>query len=119
MHEEMRIGNRPRTPLPCTPIRFRVFSGDANRRDSWRHLDEYHLVRANHFRKGRCRMGRKYIDCRDYPGDVKCTVAISADTEEELLEAIVEHGKQVHGYEDTPEFRGMVRDGMKEGNPRG
>ena len=26
-------------------------------------------------------MGRKTIDCRDYPvGDVKCTVSISADT---------------------------------------
>jgi len=63
-------------------------------------------------------MGRKYIDCRDYPGDVKCSVAISADTEEELLEAVVEHGKQVHGYEDTTEFRDMVRGGMKEGSPR-
>lgn len=62
-------------------------------------------------------MGRKYIDCRDYPGDVKCTIAISADTEKELLEAIVEHGTKVHGYADTPEFRETVRKGMKEGNP--
>lgn len=63
-------------------------------------------------------MGRKYIDCRDYPqGDVKCTVAVAADTETELLEAVVQHGKAVHGYEDTPELREKVRKGMKEGSP--
>jgi predicted small metal-binding protein len=50
-------------------------------------------------------MARKFIDCRDHPSDVKCTVALSADTEEELMEAVVQHGKTVHGYEDTPEFR--------------
>ena len=62
-------------------------------------------------------MARKYIDCRDYPGDHKCTVALSADTAEELLEAVVQHGKKVHGYEDTPEFRETVRKGMKDGSP--
>jgi predicted small metal-binding protein len=62
-------------------------------------------------------MARKYIDCRDHPGDVKCTVALSADTEEELMEAVVQHGKTVHGYEDTPEFRDIVRKGMKAGAP--
>ena len=62
-------------------------------------------------------MARKYIDCRDYPGDIKCTVALSADTEEELLAAVVEHGTKVHGYEDTPEFRQSVLEGMKEGSP--
>ena len=56
-------------------------------------------------------MGRKTIDCRDFPGDVKCTVSISADTDEELVEAVVEHGTKVHGYADTPEFRaGIVKD---------
>ena len=62
-------------------------------------------------------MGRKYIDCRDYPGDIKCTVVLSADTEEELLEAVVQHGTKVHGYEDSPEFRAMIREGMKDGTP--
>jgi predicted small metal-binding protein len=62
-------------------------------------------------------MARKYIDCRDYPGDVKCTVALSADSEEELLQAVVQHGITVHGYQDTKEFREMVRNGMKEGSP--
>lgn len=59
-------------------------------------------------------MARKSIDCRDYPGDVKCTVALTADTPEELLEAVVQHGKKVHGYEDTPEFREQVLKDMKD-----
>ena len=59
-------------------------------------------------------MARKYIDCRDYPGEVKCTVALSADTDEELLEAVVQHGTKVHGYEDTPEFREKIRKEFKE-----
>ena len=62
-------------------------------------------------------MTRKYIDCRDHPSEVKCTVALSADTEEELMEAVVQHGKTVHGYEDTPAFRDTVRKGMKAGSP--
>ena len=39
-------------------------------------------------------MNRYYIDCRDHPSDVKCSVAVSADTKEELIEAVVQHGKQ-------------------------
>ncbi len=62
-------------------------------------------------------MGRKYIDCRDYKGDVGCTVALSADTDEELLEAVVQHGQKVHGYEDTPEFRETIKKEFKEGTP--
>jgi predicted small metal-binding protein len=62
-------------------------------------------------------MSRTYIDCRDYKGDVKCTVAISADTDEELLEAVVQHGTKVHGYEDTPEFREKIQKEFKEGTP--
>lgn len=62
-------------------------------------------------------MARKYIDCRDHPSDVKCTVALSADTEDELMEAVVQHVKTVHGGADTPEFRDSVRKGMKAGSP--
>ena len=50
-------------------------------------------------------MNRKYIDCREYPSDIGCTVAISADTDEELLEAAVQHAVSVHEHEDTPELR--------------
>ena len=53
-------------------------------------------------------MKRYFIDCRKNHSDVKCTVALSADTKEELLEAVVQHGTKVHGYEDTPEFREQI-----------
>jgi len=62
-------------------------------------------------------MERYYVDCRDYPGDVKCSLALSADSKEELLEAVVQHGKKVHGYKDTPEFRKNIVKGMKKGTP--
>lgn len=62
-------------------------------------------------------MSRFYIDCRDYPGDIKCSVALSADSKEELLAAVVEHGTKVHGYEDTPEFREQIMSEFKEGTP--
>lgn len=50
-------------------------------------------------------MERKYIDCREYPGDIRCTVSISADTDNELLEAAVQHAVTVHKHQDTPELR--------------
>ena len=30
-------------------------------------------------------MGRKFIDCREYPSEMNCTLALSADNEDELL----------------------------------
>ncbi len=62
-------------------------------------------------------MKRYFIDCRNYPSDVKCTVALSADTKEELLKAVVQHGTKVHGYEDTSEFREQIVKEFKVGTP--
>jgi len=62
-------------------------------------------------------MTRYFIDCRDYPSDMKCSVALSADTKEELLEVVVQHGTKVHNYEDTPEFRENIVKEFKEGTP--
>jgi len=62
-------------------------------------------------------MTRFYIDCRDYPSEMNCTVALSADTKEELLEAAIQHALQVHGHEDTPEFRAELQGAFKEGTP--
>ena len=62
-------------------------------------------------------MARKYIDCRDYPSDKKCTLALCADTDQELLDAAVAHAVQVHGYENTPELRAQVSSLIKSGNP--
>lgn len=63
-------------------------------------------------------MDRYYIDCRDYPSkDLKCTVALSADSKEELLKAVIQHGTTVHGYKDTPEFRENIVKEFKKGAP--
>ncbi|MGE5028220.1 MAG: DUF1059 domain-containing protein [Betaproteobacteria bacterium] len=62
-------------------------------------------------------MARKYMDCREYPSEMNCTVTISADSEEELLEASVQHAVAVHKEKDTPEFRKQVRQLIKEGSP--
>ena len=63
-------------------------------------------------------MGRKFIDCRDYPSDIKCSLTLTADTEEELLDAALQHGIAVHGYKNTPDLRDELRKGLKEGAPR-
>ena len=60
-------------------------------------------------------MDRKYIDCREIPSDMDCTVAISADTEDELMEAAVDHAVRVHRHQDTPEFRAELRNAFKTG----
>ena len=62
-------------------------------------------------------MARKYIDCREYPSESKCTLALSADTDDELLEAAVQHAVAVHGHEDSPQFRQQLRQLFKSGNP--
>ena len=63
-------------------------------------------------------MARFHVDCREYPSEMNCTLALVADTEKELLEAAVQHAVAVHKHEDTPEFRAELRKIIKEGNPR-
>ena len=63
-------------------------------------------------------MGRKFIDCREFPSDMNCTIALSADSEAELLEAAVQHAVAVHRHQDTPELRDQIRGLIKEGTPR-
>jgi predicted small metal-binding protein len=66
-------------------------------------------------RKGERRaMARKYVDCREVPSEMNCTVGIAADSEEEVLEAAVQHAVAVHSHEDTPELRSMIRQSIKE-----
>lgn len=62
-------------------------------------------------------MSRKYIDCRAFPSDIKCTVALCADTPKELLEAAVQHAVAVHGYKDTPQLRRDIKSCFKNGTP--
>ncbi|TFW27342.1 DUF1059 domain-containing protein [Massilia horti] len=62
-------------------------------------------------------MARKYIDCREVPSEKKCSITISADSEEELLEAAAQHAVAVHGHQDTPELRSQLKGAMHEGRP--
>ena len=62
-------------------------------------------------------MGRKFIDCREFPSEMNCTVALSADSEAELLEAAVQHAVTVHRHQDTPELRKQISGAMKDGTP--
>ncbi len=59
-------------------------------------------------------MSRKYIDCREYPSQMNCTVSIFADNDEELLEAAVQHAVSVHGHEDTPDLREQLQKTFRE-----
>lgn len=62
-------------------------------------------------------MGRKFIDCREFPSESNCTVAIAADSDQELLEAAVQHAVKVHKHEDTPELRQQIKQLFKDGTP--
>lgn len=62
-------------------------------------------------------MSRQYIDCREFPSTMNCSVALSADTPKELLEAAVQHAVAVHGHQDTPELRHQLTKMFKLGTP--
>lgn len=62
-------------------------------------------------------MTRRYIDCREYPSESHCSVALCADSDNELLEAAVQHAVAVHGHQDSPELRGQLKQLFKDGTP--
>jgi predicted small metal-binding protein len=62
-------------------------------------------------------MSRKHIDCREFPSESNCTIAISADSEDELIDAAAQHAVQVHGHQDSPELRKQLREVVREGEP--
>ena len=62
-------------------------------------------------------MTRQYIDCREYPSEMHCSVALLADSEDELINAAVQHAVTVHGHQDTPEFRSQLKQHIHEGTP--
>ena len=50
-------------------------------------------------------MARKSIDCRQYPSENNCSIAISADNDNELVEAAVQHAVSVHKHADNEEHQ--------------
>jgi hypothetical protein len=56
---------------------------------------------------------RKVIDCRLFPSEKNCSLAISG-TEEEVLSVAVRHAVQEHGHQDSPELRQQLRSLLKD-----
>ena len=56
---------------------------------------------------------RKSIDCRDYPSEKNCSLKISG-TEEEVMNAAVQHAVSAHGHEETPELREQIKSMLKD-----
>jgi hypothetical protein len=56
---------------------------------------------------------RKVIDCRRFPTEKPCTIAISG-TEDEVLALAVLHATTVHDHKDTPEFRQQLRSMLQD-----
>jgi predicted small metal-binding protein len=51
---------------------------------------------------------RKYIDCREFPNEIDCTLTISG-SEKEVLKAAVRHAIEEHGHQDTPELKKQLK----------
>lgn len=62
-------------------------------------------------------MTRKFIDCREFPSDLNCTVTIMADNVEELVAAATQHAVAFHQHIDTPELREGLKGLVREGTP--
>ena len=58
---------------------------------------------------------RKAADCRLFPSEKNCSLYISG-TEEEVMEASVQHAVSAHGHKDTPEFRAELKGFLKDAN---
>ena len=56
---------------------------------------------------------RKSIDCRDYPSEKNCSVKISG-TEEEVLDAAVQHAVSAHDHKNSPELRDQIKSMLKD-----
>jgi hypothetical protein len=61
-------------------------------------------------------MSRKVADCRVFPSENGCTLAISGE-EDEVVLAATEHAVSVHGHEDTEEVRTWLRQNLKDEVP--
>ncbi|MGH7729274.1 MAG: DUF1059 domain-containing protein [Vulcanimicrobiaceae bacterium] len=56
---------------------------------------------------------RKIIDCREFPSESKCSLAISG-TEDEVLRAAREHAVSSHGHRDGPELLAALRSSPRD-----
>jgi hypothetical protein len=60
---------------------------------------------------------RKFIDCREFPDASGCTMVLMADDVGELVNTAMHHSVHVHGAKDSPEFRRLLEQSIREGHP--
>lgn len=58
---------------------------------------------------------RKVIDCRDHPSEKNCSLRISG-TEQEVLDAAVQHAVSAHDHKNSPELREQLKSMLKDSN---
>jgi predicted small metal-binding protein len=58
-------------------------------------------------------MAQQFVLCRDYLSDGECSILIGAQTQEELVEAAIEHAHGTHAQEDTPALRAYIRQNIR------
>ena len=56
---------------------------------------------------------RKVIDCRQFPAEKPCSIAISG-TEDEVISLAVLHASTVHGHADSAELREQIRSMLQD-----
>jgi len=56
---------------------------------------------------------RKVADCRLFPSEKNCSLTI-AGTEEEVLDAAVQHAVSRHGHKESPELREQIKGILKD-----
>mgnify|MGYP001374157481 CR=1 FL=1 len=64
--------------------------------------EEYQLAKFN----------RVFIDCRDLPNEIGCTLLISGSTKE-VFKIALRHALLDHGHKDTQELRKQLRTMLK------
>jgi predicted small metal-binding protein len=58
-------------------------------------------------------MARKFVE-----SEMKCMIAIGADSKAEVLDSAVQHAVTVHRHKDSPELRAQLKGAIKNGSPR-
>ena len=56
---------------------------------------------------------RKVADCREYPSETKCTLALSGEPEE-VVRATSDLAVSVHGHADDREIREQTGAGLRD-----
>ncbi len=55
---------------------------------------------------------RMYTDCREHPGEFRCTLYISG-RRSEVLKAAISHAVEAHGHKNTPELKKLLSKQLK------